>query len=73
MAEDRALFKQTMVDIGLEVPRSKQVDSLREALEVAEELGYPLIARPSFTLGGTGGGMAYNAEELGDCRRQRPD
>jgi carbamoyl-phosphate synthase large subunit len=64
LAEDRALFKQTMLDIGLEVPRSEQVDSLRAALNVAAELGYPLIARPSFTLGGTGGGIAYNLEEL---------
>jgi carbamoyl-phosphate synthase large subunit len=64
LAEDRALFKQTMLDIGLEVPRSRQVSSLREALETAAELGYPLIARPSFTLGGTGGGIAYNLEEL---------
>ena len=64
-AEDRELFKQTMLGIGLEVPRSRQVGSLREALDVAEELGYPLVARPSFTLGGTGGGVAYNADELG--------
>ena len=64
LAEDRALFKQTMLDIGLEVPRSEQVGSLRAALDVATELGYPLIARPSFTLGGTGGGIAYNLEEL---------
>jgi carbamoyl-phosphate synthase large subunit len=64
LAEDRALFKQTMLDIGLEVPRSEQVGDLPTALRVAEDLGYPLIARPSFTLGGTGGGIAYNAEEL---------
>ncbi len=64
LAEDRALFKQTMQGIGLAVPRSHQIGSLTEALEVADELGYPLIARPSFTLGGTGGGIAYNAEEL---------
>ena len=63
-AEDRELFKQTMLGIGLEVPRSRQVGSLREALAVAEEMGYPLIARPSFTLGGTGGGVAYNVDEL---------
>jgi carbamoyl-phosphate synthase large subunit len=63
-AEDRDLFKQTMLGIGLDVPRSKQIGSLQEALGAAEELGYPLIARPSFTLGGTGGGVAYNAEEL---------
>ncbi|HHE72813.1 MAG TPA: carbamoyl-phosphate synthase large subunit, partial [Chloroflexi bacterium] len=64
LAEDRALFKQTMTQIGLEVPRSRQVGSLEEAFQVADELGYPLIARPSFTLGGTGGGIAYNTEEL---------
>ena len=64
-AEDRDLFKTTMMGIGLDVPKSRQVSSLREALAVADELGYPLIARPSFTLGGTGGGVAYNAEELG--------
>jgi carbamoyl-phosphate synthase large subunit len=63
-AEDRQMFKETMLQIGLEVPRSQQVASLTEALQVAEELGYPLIARPSFTLGGTGGGIAYNVEEL---------
>jgi carbamoyl-phosphate synthase large subunit len=63
-AEDRDLFKQTMMRIGLEVPRSQQVSSLHEALEVAQELGYPLILRPSFTLGGTGSGIAYNATEL---------
>jgi carbamoyl-phosphate synthase large subunit len=66
LAEDRALFKKTMQEIGLEVPESQQVSSLREALSVAESLGYPLIARPSFTLGGTGGGIAYNADELTD-------
>ncbi len=65
-AEDRALFKETMQSIGLDVPRSAQVGTLPEALEVAERLGYPLVARPSFTLGGTGGGFAYNAEELAD-------
>ena len=64
LAEDRALFKQTMTQIGLEVPRSRQIGSLEEAFQVANELGYPLIVRPSFTLGGTGGGIAYNMEEL---------
>jgi carbamoyl-phosphate synthase large subunit len=63
-AEDRDLFKKTMLGIGLEVPASRQVANLLEAFEVARDLGYPLIARPSFTLGGTGGGVAYNAEEL---------
>jgi carbamoyl-phosphate synthase large subunit len=64
LAEDRALFKATMQRIGLEVPRSVQVGDLTGALDAARELGYPLIARPSFTLGGTGGGIAYNSEEL---------
>ncbi len=64
LAEDRALFKETMQHIGLEVPASRQIANLPEALSTADELGYPLIARPSFTLGGTGGGIAYNAEEL---------
>jgi carbamoyl-phosphate synthase large subunit len=64
-AEDRELFKKTMLGIGLDVPRSVQVGSLRGALDAAEALGYPLIVRPSFTLGGTGGGVAYNADELG--------
>jgi len=64
-AEDRELFKQTMLDIGLDVPRSQQIRSLHEAFTAAKALGYPLIARPSFTLGGTGGGVAYNADELG--------
>lgn len=64
LAEDRALFKETMLGIGLEVLQSKQIANVPAALEVAEELGYPLIVRPSFTLGGTGGGIAYNAEEL---------
>jgi len=63
-AEDRELFKETMLSIGLEVPSSQQVGSLHQALAVAEELGYPLVARPSFTLGGTGGGVAYNSQEL---------
>jgi carbamoyl-phosphate synthase large subunit len=64
-AEDRALFKETMLGIGLDVPRSRQVGSIREALDTAASLGYPIIVRPSFTLGGTGGGVAYNARELG--------
>ncbi len=63
-AEDRQGFKDTMLEIGLAVPRSQQIESIPQAMAVADELGYPLIARPSFTLGGTGGGIAYNAEEL---------
>lgn len=63
-AEDRELFKITMEREGLEVLKSKVVSKVTDAIEVAEELGYPVIVRPSFTLGGTGGGTAYNTEEL---------
>ncbi|MEM2022322.1 MAG: carbamoyl-phosphate synthase large subunit, partial [Archaeoglobaceae archaeon] len=63
-AEDRELFKQCMLKIGLEVPRSVAVNDLSEALSFADEIGFPIIVRPAFTLGGTGGGIAYNKEEL---------
>lgn len=63
-AEDRKLFKEAMLRIGLDVPRSGQAYNLREALEVAREIGFPLVIRPSFTLGGTGGAIAYNIEEF---------
>ncbi len=62
-AEDRELFKEAMVKIGLEVPRSAYVGSLKDGLEAVEDIGFPAILRPSFTLGGTGGGIAYNREE----------
>jgi carbamoyl-phosphate synthase large subunit len=62
-AEDRELFKKAMVKIGLEVPRSAYIGSLKEGMEVTEHIGFPAILRPSFTLGGTGGGIAYNMEE----------
>jgi carbamoyl-phosphate synthase large subunit len=61
--EDRNLFKDSMKRIGLDLPKSGLAYSLTEALEVAQEIGFPLIIRPSFTLGGTGGGIAYNIEE----------
>src|SRR3989338_6481737 len=54
--EDRNLFKQAMVKIGLDVPRSGKAHTLAEAMEAAGAIGFPLIIRPSFTLGGTGGG-----------------
>ncbi len=63
-AEDRELFKQTMQELGEPVPGSGIVDSIEEALLLAERLGYPLIVRPGYTLGGTGGGFASNPQEL---------
>jgi carbamoyl-phosphate synthase large subunit len=63
-AEDRLLFKDAMTRIGLDVPRSQLVNNLRDGMEFSAKLGFPLIIRPSFTLGGTGGGIAYNREEL---------
>ncbi len=62
-AEDRTLFKQAMARIGLSVPRSGLAHNYQEAMEVIEDIGFPAIIRPSFTLGGTGGGIAYNLEE----------
>ncbi|MCG8455951.1 MAG: carbamoyl-phosphate synthase large subunit, partial [Holophagales bacterium] len=64
LGESRQEFKDAMEEIGLEVPRSGFARGLREAREIAEELGFPLILRPSFTLGGEGGGVAYNRDEL---------
>ncbi len=63
-AEDRELFKECMHRIGIEVPRSDIAESVEEALSIADEIGYPVVVRPAFTLGGTGGGIAYNREEL---------
>jgi len=63
-AEDRQLFKEKMVEIGVEVPRSAYAASVEDAEDFAANIGYPLVIRPSFTLGGSGGGIAYNVEEL---------
>src|SRR5919112_738319 len=63
-AEDRLLFKDAMMKIGLESARSQLVNSIEAGLEFAKKNGFPVILRPSFTLGGTGGGIAYNREEL---------
>ncbi len=63
-AEDRLLFKDAMKKIGLDMPRSMLVNNLRDGLEYAARLGFPVVIRPSFTLGGSGGGIAYNREEL---------
>jgi len=63
-AEDRERFRDAMKAIGLESPRSAIAHSLEEALQVQSQLGYPCVIRPSFTLGGSGGGIAYNREEF---------
>jgi carbamoyl-phosphate synthase large subunit len=68
-AEDRQLFRQAMDKIGLASPRSCLVRSLVEAVEVLKTVGLPAVIRPSFTLGGTGGGIAYNAQEFEDIVR----
>ncbi|MDJ1159229.1 carbamoyl-phosphate synthase large subunit [Chelatococcus sp. SYSU_G07232] len=65
-AEDRELFREAMTKIGLETPRSHHVRTLAQALEALEDIGLPAIIRPSFTLGGTGGGIAYNKAEFID-------
>jgi carbamoyl-phosphate synthase large subunit len=64
LGEDRLLFKQAMEEIGLKVPKSGYAGTLEEAREIVGEVGYPVIVRPSFTLGGEGGGVAYNRDEL---------
>jgi carbamoyl-phosphate synthase large subunit len=66
MAEDRELFRDAMREIGLEVPQSRMVKTLEDGLAAVGEVGYPAVIRPSFTLGGSGGGIAYNREEFED-------
>ncbi len=63
-AEDREKFREAMENIGLRIPRSAIVRSLDEAVEAAQDIGFPIIIRPSFTLGGSGGGIAYNMDDL---------
>ena len=63
-AENRDLFKKAIADIGLEVPKSGIAHNMKESWDVIEEIGFPVIIRPSFTLGGTGGSVAYNKEEF---------
>src|SRR5262245_21314002 len=63
-AEDRLFFKDAMQRIGLDVPKSALVNNLKDGLEFSGKIGFPVIIRPSFTLGGTGGGIAFNREEL---------
>ncbi len=62
--EDRIAFKETMNRLGIEMPLSKAAYSVEEAEAIAQELGYPVVIRPAYTMGGTGGGLVYNAEEL---------
>ena len=62
--EDRTAFKNTMSRLGIEMPKSQAVNRVEDAVEVAKKLGYPLVIRPAYTMGGTGGGLVYNVEEL---------
>ncbi|MDY0374546.1 MAG: carbamoyl-phosphate synthase large subunit [Desulfobacterium sp.] len=68
-AEDRELFRNAMNKIGLRIPESGFAHNMAEVEEIAQRLGFPVIVRPSFTLGGTGGGVAYNSEELADLAK----
>lgn len=63
-AEDRALFRQMLLDIGEPVPESQTANNLEEAKEIAQRIGFPVVIRPAYTLGGTGGGIAHNMDEL---------
>jgi carbamoyl-phosphate synthase large subunit len=62
--EDRISFKETMAKLGIPIPKSSPAYSIEEAEQIAKELGYPVVIRPAYTLGGTGGGLVYNVEEL---------
>ncbi len=62
--EDRTAFKETMNRLGIEMPESQTVNSVEDAEKVAAQLGYPVVIRPAYTMGGTGGGLVYNVEEL---------
>ncbi|HTL51450.1 MAG TPA: carbamoyl-phosphate synthase large subunit, partial [Planctomycetota bacterium] len=67
VAEDRLWFKDACRKIGLEVPASALINNAQDAMRLCEQLGFPLVIRPSFTLGGTGGAIAYNREEFGEA------
>jgi carbamoyl-phosphate synthase large subunit len=62
--EDRLAFKETMTKLGIDLPRSELAYTIEEAEKVADELGYPVVVRPAYTMGGTGGGLVYNVDEL---------
>ncbi|MBU3933372.1 MAG: carbamoyl-phosphate synthase large subunit [Candidatus Omnitrophica bacterium] len=68
--EDRQLFKEAMQKIGLDLPKSNKAYNLKEACRVVQEIGFPVIIRPSFTLGGTGGSVAYNIEEFRELAKR---
>ncbi len=70
LAEDRELFKKKMIEIGLEVPDSGIAHKIADVRDIANRIGFPIIIRPAFTLGGAGGGIAYNQEELEDIAWQ---
>jgi len=72
-AEDRELFKEAMIGIGLNVPKSGTVSSVEEALDLLEKISLPIIIRPAFTLGGTGGNIVYNREDFTDLVRKGLD
>lgn len=73
MAEDRELFRQAMAEIGLATPRAFTARSMQDANQALEAIGFPIIIRPSFTLGGTGGGIAYNREEFAEIAKRGLD
>ena len=73
MAEDRELFRVAMQDIGLECPKAEVAKTYEQALEIQARVGYPTIIRPSFTLGGTGGGIAYNKQEFEEIAKRGLD
>ncbi len=62
--EDRLIFKETMEKLKIPLPKSEIIHSVEEAEEIAIKIGYPVVLRPAYTMGGTGGGIAYNVEEL---------
>ncbi len=72
-AEDRELFKRAMERIGLEIPKSAAVSEIEEGVRIIDYIGFPAILRPAFTLGGTGGGVAYNIEEYRDLLKKALD
>ena len=71
--EDRDIFKHTMEQLGIETPRSGIANSMEEAEKIAEEIGFPMVIRPAYTMGGAGGGFVYNIEELHTIARKGLD